>query len=494
MNMNPLNMMNNMDNMNMNMNMNMNLLNNMNIMNNMNMNNNMNNINNMITNVNELNNNVINKETDDDNNIDTNEMLVSNNQPTSISTDKDNQKLSLSNDMENKDNESPTLSETHILATLQDPKDLSQDEIHEFFNDIIKRICDAESWIIKGRASPSTRQGWMIILARLINQFSIRTAVLEYTNEINNEIKDAEEIKEKILIQDLNRFNTIIKEHSDNITEDKKDIPNLLVKDSFTKELEESVKQDLCKFILSNFKLRHELATLWLHEEWYGDDKRRQAILRKVGKKKVKLPPRQYEKWLNIIMDGLYKVLEPNDKLFTKFLLDIPEIPPNLIEKNIKRYCENPERMQVGIYTLKNLIVLRKANMKECLDLLLTYGIHPDKSTRSTAIITLKRWIGDTDLSHYIEEYSLNIIKLLLKSSPPSSKEKKEEQNEKDKEKEDKDIKDKEKDNNNNNEKETKNEKDKDKEKSVGWKDNDIVRHLQLYFAICSKKHELLSG
>jgi len=35
--------------------------------------------------------------------------------------------------------------------------------------------------------------------------------------------------------------------------------------------------------------------------------------------------------------------------------------------------------MQVGIYTLKNLIVLRKANMKECLDLLLTYGIHPGK-------------------------------------------------------------------------------------------------------------------
>jgi len=43
-------------------------------------------------------------------------------------------------------------------------------------------------------------------------------------------------------------------------------------------------------------------------------------------------------------MDGLHDVLEPKDKLFTKFLLDIPEIPPNIIKRNIKRYCESPER------------------------------------------------------------------------------------------------------------------------------------------------------
>jgi len=133
---------------------------------------------------------------------------------------------------------------------------LSQDEIHEFFNSIIKRICEAESWIIKGRASPSTRQGWMIILARLINQFSIRTTVLEYSNEISDEIKDTEEIKDKVPIQDLNRFNTIIKEHNDDITENKKEIPNLLVKVFFTKKLEKFVKKILCKFILNNFKIR----------------------------------------------------------------------------------------------------------------------------------------------------------------------------------------------------------------------------------------------
>jgi len=142
------------------------------------------------------------------------------------------------------------------LATLQDPKSLSQKEILDLFNDIIKRICDAETWIIKGRSSPSTRQGWMIILARLINQFSLRTALLEYTSDINDEIKDVDEIKEKVPFENLNRFNTIIKEHDDDNTEDKKEIPKLLIKDSFTTELEESVKQDLCKFILNNFKLR----------------------------------------------------------------------------------------------------------------------------------------------------------------------------------------------------------------------------------------------
>jgi len=33
--------------------------------------------------------------------------------------------------------------------------------------------------------------------------------------------------------------------------------------------------------------------------------------------------------------------------------------------------------MQVGIDTLRSLIALRKANMKECLDLLLSYGVNP---------------------------------------------------------------------------------------------------------------------
>ena len=33
--------------------------------------------------------------------------------------------------------------------------------------------------------------------------------------------------------------------------------------------------------------------------------------------------------------------------------------------------------MPVGIYTLRNLIALRKANMKECSDLLLSYGENP---------------------------------------------------------------------------------------------------------------------
>jgi symplekin len=411
--------------------------------------------------------------------------------PLNINKDDNLKQLSEKNEEKKEDNESPILSETHILATLQDPKSLSQKEILDLFNDIIKRICDAETWIIKGRSSPSTRQGWMIILARLINQFSLRTALLEYTSDINDEIKDVDEIKEKVPFENLNRFNTIIKEHDDDNTEDKKEIPKLLIKDSFTTELEESVKQDLCKFILNNFKLRHELATLWLHEEWYGDDRKRQAILRKVGKKKVKLPPRQYEKWLTQIMDGLHDVLEPKDKLFTKFLLDIPEIPPNIIKRNIKRYCESPERMPVGIYTLRNLIALRKANMKECLDLLLSYGENPDKSTRSNAIITLKRWIGDTELSHYIENYAVGIIKLLLNPSPPPSENNKKDEN-KEKEDDTKQEKETPSSENENNKKETDKNK-KEKGKSIGWKENDIIRHLELYFAICSKKHELLS-
>jgi len=96
----------------------------------------------------------------------------------------------------------------------------------------------------------------------------------------------------------------------------------------------------------------------------------------------------------------------------------------------------------------------------------------------------LKRWIGDSDLSRYIENYALSVIKLFLNPTPPPSKEKKEakEKEENDK-KNEKDTNESTKDNKN----------PKQKEKNVGWEENDIIRHLEFYFAICSKKHELLS-
>ena len=54
-----------------------------------------------------------------------------------------------------------------------------------------------------------------------------------------------------------------------------------------------------------------------------------------------------YEQCLQYVLHGLYRKLEPGDRLFTKILLESPEITEGAINM-IKSFCENNEWLEVS--------------------------------------------------------------------------------------------------------------------------------------------------
>ncbi|TPX76585.1 hypothetical protein CcCBS67573_g02141 [Chytriomyces confervae] len=232
-------------------------------------------------------------------------------------------------------------------------------------------------------------------------------------------------------------------------------------------------REKLFLFILESFRTRYELAILWLHEEYHL------AVLQKRKLKKVQKnlgdetvehtdPFSTYAPLFHRMLDSLrgearsegddaLPGLDPKDRTFTKFLIDVPLVTPDAIDRVVKSYCEDAERMVLGFSTLRDLINLRPAVRTQCLDILLSYCIVADKSLRTNAIFVARRWIAPdhATLGPLIEQYAVDMLTRLC--GPPPSEE----------------------------------EDDADMS-GAAWEEVDAVRHFELFFGICLKKPELL--
>ncbi|KAJ3125343.1 hypothetical protein HK098_000350 [Nowakowskiella sp. JEL0407] len=267
-----------------------------------------------------------------------------------------------------------------------------------------QQIVDIDVGDKKNRLISNVRSGWMSLVSRFL------------TRGIRNESDDAMDEDGEV--------------HEDGETESDADM----------------CRKVLFSFILEDFRDRQELAVVWLHEEYF------QEMKLKVFK--------NYKKWFHAILEELSGILEVKDRGFTKFLMDVPYVTDWAVESVVKQYCEDPERMQLGFSTLKDLINLRPAIRECCLDLLLEQCVHKNKSIRSHAILTAKRWIVSEhiEIAPKVESYgiqTLQQIKYVVQED---------------------DLEDAE-----------------DNEEYEKYKDNEILRHVELYFAICSRKQNLLS-
>lgn len=145
---------------------------------------------------------------------------------------------------------------------------------------------------------------------------------------------------------------------------------------------------------------RIELAVLWLHHI-LREDIRRSISSTSSPSSSPAIPT--YESWFHRVLDALWVPgttggLEPKDRTFTKFLIDVPEITGEAVGRVVRGYCEDSERwgfflgvgcggfelnfcggffrMQLGIVTLRDLITYRPAVREECLLMLLEFSLH----------------------------------------------------------------------------------------------------------------------
>ncbi|CEQ40286.1 SPOSA6832_01874, partial [Sporobolomyces salmonicolor] len=174
---------------------------------------------------------------------------------------------------------------------------------------------------------------------------------------------------------------------------------------------------------------RMELARLWLNEEWYASIRRKQT------------QNRPYDRWLRRLLEHVCTHSSNADKALYQFMMDLPEIPADEMSR-LESMCLNPDQMQLGFSTLRELAILRPSVRRAALDVLLGLTTHAgtseslaatepvtdgtlivptDKRVRNAAIMSVKKWVPDVkELSTLIVEFALSLLARLKVAVPKS--------------------------------------------------------------------------
>ncbi|KAH9032328.1 Symplekin tight junction protein C terminal-domain-containing protein [Lactarius hengduanensis] len=179
-------------------------------------------------------------------------------------------------------------------------------------------------------------------------------------------------------------------------------------------ERQDRLRKVLCDYIMADFSGRIRLATTWMNEEWYNDQ------VRLLSDNDWR---RNYEVWLNQIVAEYQLRIDRKDRMFARFLLDLPSVPLDVFTL-LRDLCAEPERMQIGFQTLRDFVTQRPTHRGEAMNILLELTTHPEKVTRNAAILTVKRCMGEFQMTDgMIRDFALQLLRRLqmprLVDKPP---------------------------------------------------------------------------
>lgn len=135
-------------------------------------------------------------------------------------------------------------------------------------------------------------------------------------------------------LEDNNNNNGIKKEDSfDSMVDQRRHTP-----------LSTTIRESLYLYILEDFRRRIDTAIAWLNEEWYNDRIQQQQYKDSATS--------HYEGLALKILDGILPYLDARDKLFTRFVSELPGINPAILER-VKSLAKDPERVGLAVNTLQ---------------------------------------------------------------------------------------------------------------------------------------------
>ncbi|CAE7219618.1 unnamed protein product [Rhizoctonia solani] len=173
---------------------------------------------------------------------------------------------------------------------------------------------------------------------------------------------------------------------------------------------EDGMRQMLLDYLLADFSGRMRLAIVWMSEEWYND---------RIQAKRDPSRERQYDIWLGRLAGSLKARMEPKDKTFAKFLMELPSVPPHVLGL-CRELAETPQQMGIGFAALREFIQLRPPVRPEAMRILLDLTAHPEKVTRNAAINTVRRWVPETEpMNNEITTFAKKLLKQLEEGQRP---------------------------------------------------------------------------
>ncbi|KAH8675421.1 hypothetical protein BX600DRAFT_546236 [Xylariales sp. PMI_506] len=126
--------------------------------------------------------------------------------------------------------------------------------------------------------------------------------------------------------------------------------------------LSNTIRESLYTYVLEDFRKRIDVAVSWLSEEWYND-----RIQQRTAAAESRDVPLFYDKWALRVLDGFLPYLHAQDKVLTRFLSEIPELNPEILNR-VKSICRDPTLVALALTSLLYLVMMRPPVREMALD------------------------------------------------------------------------------------------------------------------------------
>ncbi len=173
----------------------------------------------------------------------------------------------------------------------------------------------------------------------------------------------------------------------------------------------------------------------------------------------------RYSQVLGRVLQSIAPRLDGKDKTVATLLTQLPHVTVECTQF-IEQLAAQPHTLKLALSLLKDLTLLRPRARDQALQLLLRYATHEDDTVRTLAIrLVSSKLFTVKDLAPVIEKYASDQMQALVEKYPASQQQ------------------------------EVMTEIDEQStHPSASVQESEIKAQLLLYFALCSKRHELLQS
>ncbi|KAJ8107959.1 hypothetical protein OPT61_g8507 [Boeremia exigua] len=162
--------------------------------------------------------------------------------------------------------------------------------------------------------------------------------------------------------------------------------------------ISDTVRDGMYNYILSDWKRRIDVATLWLNEEWYNDTVLAQSkdvatngtANGDTFTSVLNTPNGNYQRCALRLIDGILPYIEHTDKIILRFLSEVPALNYELLIR-LKKMAEDPERIDLACSALHYLYMFRPP-VRDIVVTVLTEIYQTNDRARPSAKKLLARW------------------------------------------------------------------------------------------------------
>lgn len=204
---------------------------------------------------------------------------------------------------------------------------LSSQEISQISQGILSRVIRFTTSLAEPIATKQSKAGLNRLAASNLDQSAWITLITRLASRASAVLEDSDG-EENVKVEDgMDESTTIMR----------------MGFDSGRHSLGQTIRDSLYLYVLEDWRKRIDTAVAWLNEEWYND---------RIQQKQDEATAGHYRVLAIKVLDGLLPYLDARDKIFTRFMSELPEITEPMLAR-VKSLAKDPERVNLAVTTLQ---------------------------------------------------------------------------------------------------------------------------------------------